>query len=198
MENEIDISEAIQLKNKEMLINKRLIDYDKATESLLVFYVDFCKNYANNIKEAICSFKNIDLNSDLALEIKALTSSFIDLYLDELKKIIGDKNKEIKEKISLLDEHEYSKELDHMSLVIGNSIADYYSSSIQMLIEEFTKDVDEEVSKKINNYLNTMAFNKLINTLREQYTYAIKIIGNNNEENNQIMTNINEKTLNRV
>ena len=64
-----------------------------------------------------------------------------------------------------------------------------------MLINELVFDSDLEINKRISDYLSTIVYNKIINVLKDQFMYAIKLIDNNYEENTQIMEGINEKTI---
>ena len=196
MVNETDINEILKEKNKEMLLHKRELDFDKSMESFLMFYTDYCNNYASIIQDTICTINQINLDTPESNTIKKETMNFISMFQNELKKMINEKRVLIKEKISLLDDNDYKKELNYMALNVVNSISDYYLDNIHILTDVVNSNPD--TFKKINDYLRNFAYNKLINTLKDNIMIAIKLIDNNYEENNKKMASINEKTLNRV
>ena len=197
MENE-DINKALLEKHAEMLLNKKILDLDKATESLLLFYSNYCNNYAVNITNNISLMKNIDINSETSAEIKQMTTSFLDIYQDNLKKELSIKIEGIKKKIATLTDDEYNKELSHVAVYVVNKISDFYLENIGMLIDEVVKDTDSDTNKRITDYLKSIVHNKLINMIKDQLTYTIRLIDNNYEENYQIMESISKKTLNRA
>jgi hypothetical protein len=198
MENEIEIKEAIKANNEMMLLNKRIVDFDKAMDSFKVFYFGYLDEYEDNILKAICSYKKIASDNTTALEIQQVITAFVNSHKDELSRLIDEYGSKIKDKMPLLDDNEYRKELNQMMLVIVNSISEFCTENINMLIEECVKGEDEDTNKKITNYLKVIVYGKLINTLRDNFSYSIRIIDNNHEENNRRMEIINQKTLNRV
>lgn len=198
MENNVDVIKELQAKNEEMLLNKKILDLDKATESLLLFYSNYCNNYAVNITNNISLMKNIDINSETSAEIKQMTTSFLDIYQDNLKKELSIKIEGIKKKIATLTDDEYNKELSHAAVYVVNKISDFYLENIGMLIDEVVKDTDSDTNKRITDYLKSIVHNKLINMIKDQLTYTIRLIDNNYEENYQIMESISKKTLNRA
>ncbi len=198
MENEIEIKEAIKANNEMMLLNKRIVDFDKAMDSFKVFYFGYLDEYEDNILKAICSYKKIASDNTTALEIQQVITAFVNSHKDELSRLIDEYGSKIKDKMPLLDDNEYRKELNQMMLVIVNSISEFCTENINMLIEECVKGEDEDTNNKITNYLKVIVYGKLINTLRDNFSYSIRIIDNNHEENNRRMEIINQKTLNRV
>lgn len=195
MENNVDINEVLKNKNNEMLLNKKRIDLDKAMESIQMFYNNYCDNYAIEINDQLCGIKNIDINSEQGEIIKKMTASFLNMITDTLNKTISEKTMLIKEQLNNMDDIKYNKVLNYMSLNIVNQISEFYLENVNMLINELVFDSDLEINKRISDYLSTIVYNKIINVLKDQFMYAIKLIDNNYEENNQIMEGINEKTI---
>ena len=68
-------------------------------------------------------------------------------------------------------------------------------TNINMLSSELNQDVSEEVKNKIDKFLFDFITIRIINVLKDKFMYTITVIGNNFEENKEIIDNINEKTI---
>ena len=195
MDNNVDINKELQLKNQEMLLNKKKIDLDTSMESLLVFYSNYSTNLATEINNRICMIKNINSDSEQSKIMYNTITSFFFLLSKKLQELITKKTDKIKEKLSTIDDKEYDKELKYMSIVVINQMLEYYGETIDMLVEELTRDESDVNKDKISNYLFEIIYGKMMNMLKDKFIYSIKVINNNYEENNQVMEDINKKTL---
>ncbi len=196
MENDTSIIEQLKVKNQELYLNKRIIDLDSSIESLLLFYNNYTSNLATDVSNQISSFYGIDSNSDQGKIMYNTISSFFVLCNNKLKDVLTKKIEKIKSTMNNVSDEEYNKELRYMSIKAINAMSDYYFQNIDMLIKELVNEsTDLAVNNKINSYFYETLYYKMMNVLRDQFSYSVKVIGNNNDENIQVMQNINEKTI---
>ena len=195
MDSNIDISQELQLKNQEMLLNKKKIDLDTSMESLLVFYSNYSTNIATEINNRICLLKNVNSDSEQGKIMYNTITTFFFILTKKLKELVLKEVDIIKEKMNNMNDDDYNKELQYMSIVTINQMLEFYSENIDMLIEELTTDVDDTTKDRISNYLFEIIYGKMMNMLRDKFLYSIKVVGNNYEENYQVMEEINKKAL---
>ncbi len=195
MDNSIDTKEELKIMNQEMLLNKKRIDLDTSMESLIVFYSNYSTNLASEINDHICVIKGIDSNSEQGKIMLNTIVGFFTLLSNKLKELILKKTEKLKEKLDTIKDEDYNKELRYMSIYVNNQLLEFYGENIDMLIEELASDTDEVIKDKINNYLFEIIYGKMMNMLRDKFMYSIMVIGNNSDENNQVIQDINEKTI---
>ncbi len=196
--NSIDVTKELQQKNQEMLLNKKMIDLDKAMESLLVFYNNYCSNVSIDINNRICLYRNVEIESEQGKIFYNTITSFFQIVMNKLKEIINNNTSVLKRKLSSFSDEEYTNELNHISLEIINQMSDYYINNVGMLSNELNQDASDDIKTRISDYLIEMITVKMINMLKDKVMFSIKVINNNYEENYQVIENINEKTLNNV
>ncbi len=200
MDGNIDISQELKAKNQEMLLEKKKTDLDKSTDSLLEFYRLYStETVANEIRDRICMFHNIDNNSEQAQIFSKTIFVFLNTAFNEFEKEVKTKREILKQKIKDLNDEEYNKALQLFSVSITNSLSEYYIANLEMLNAELNQNVDDETKEKIKKYLYDIIAVKMINNLKEKFIYSMKVISNNNVENKEVIDIINEKTgVNRV
>ena len=194
MDENIDINKELKEKNQEMLLNKKRIDLDTSMESFMVFYHAHSANMANEINKKVCSIRNIDPNSEQGKVFHSITNNFFSLTLNKLKEIINGVTEPFKGLLNNISDDDYSYTLNQISEVIIQRMINYYSDAINMLKNELNQDTDVLSKDKINEYLSNIAF-KIMDTLKNNFMFSIRIIGNNNEENKEVIESINEKTI---
>ena len=198
MEENIDIKQTLQNTNQELLLNKKKMDLDKAMESLYMFYINYSPTISNEINNRVCSYHNIDPNSEQGKIFYNTITSFFFIVSKKLDEIIKSTIEPIKSKIDGMTDEEYNKELNHTSVVIINQMKDHYIENVNMLSSELNQNVDEETKSKIDKYLLEILTVKMINILKDKLMYAIRVVNNNFEENYHIIDTINENTVNKV
>lgn len=195
MENSFDVNEKLKATNQELLLQKKKIDLDNSMESLSVFYSNYSTTMAEKMNDIICKYRNIDSNSDNGKIYFETITGFFSLANKKLNEIIKKNADALKEKLDTLDDENYNKELNYMSLVITNDMLEYYGESAKMLINELIDNLDEVTSDRISNYVIEVLTVKMINILKDNMMFSMKVITNNTEENNQMIESINEKTI---
>ena len=195
MDENIDLNQELQKKNQEMLSNKKKVDLDTSMESLLVFFGNYCNNISSEINNRICEYHGISADSEKGKIFHNTITSFLFIANKELENIIKKTLDKIKEKLDSLDDKEYALLLNRASIVIINELTDYYATNINMLSSELNQDVSEEVKNKIDKFLFDFITIRIINVLKDKFMYTITVIGNNFEENKEIIDTINEKTI---
>ena len=193
--NDVDVIKELQNKNEEMLLNKKIIDLETSMESLLVFYDNYSKSLSSEINDKVCSYKNINLDTDEGKINLNTINGFLNILSNKLKELVNKSVDRLKEKLNTISDEKYNKELRYMSIHIINKMLEFYGENIDMLIEEINNDTDELTKTRINNYLFEIIYGKLMNILKDKFMYSIKVISNNSEENNQVIDNINRKIL---
>jgi hypothetical protein len=195
MDNNIDTKEELKTLNQEVLLNKKRTDLETAMESLIVFYKNYSNTLATEINHRVCLFRNIEPDSEQGKIFYNTITGFFTIICNKLKEDIDKKVDKIKEKIDNINDEEYNKELRYLSIKVVNQMLEFYGENIDMLINELTIDTDDLTKNRITNYLFEFIYVKMMNVLRDQFMYSIKVIGNNYEENKDVMESINEKTI---
>ena len=199
MDNNIDVNEQLKIKNQEMLLNKKKIDIDTSIESFLEFFSNYSTiNIASEINNKVCSYQNINPNSEQGKILYNTITSFFFIMVRKLKVIFKETIDPIKEKLIVLDDNEYNKELSHIYAIIINKMLDYCVDSIDMLNNELTTDASLEIKNRIRKYLSEMITIRMMNVFREKLTFYIRLINNNNKENQEVIEGINERTIKGV
>lgn len=192
---DIDIKKELQLKNQEMLLNKKMIDLDTAMESLIVFYSNYSINTSCDINNKICQFRGIESNSEQGKIFYNTIISFFNIAIDKLKELINSNIFPIKAKLSIINDEEYKELLTNASDIIINQMLVYYKENASMLCEELVQSVDDYIKMQIYNHISDVMTYKMINMLKDKFMYSIRVINNNYEENKEVIENINEKTI---
>lgn len=196
MTNENDINDALKKVNQNMLLNKKKIDIDNIVESLLLFFSNYFDNLSKEVFSKIKEIKNINKDNQYQEIIDKLIITFFDLLEKKIKETTLNNFNSIKDKISTLSDSDCNKELNYITSIISNELSDYYLENANNLVEELNKNIDN--SKVTSEYILEIIYHRVINTLKDRLMYSIKVIDNNNEENNQFIENINEKTITKV
>ena len=196
MTNENDINDALKKVNQNMLLNKKKIDIDNIVESLLLFFSNYFDNLSKEVFSKIKEIKNIKKDNQYQEIIDKLIITFFDLLEKKIKETTLNNFNSIKDKISTLSDSDCNKELNYITSIISNELSDYYLENANNLVEELNKNLDN--SKVTSEYILEIIYHRVINTLKDRLMYSIKVIDNNNEENNQFIENINEKTITKV
>ena len=85
-----------------------------------------------------------------------------------------------------------------MAILVTNHMSDYYLNNINLLVDEIASTKDVNKKNRISEYLINNLYRKVMDTLKDQLMYSIRVIDNNYEENNNIIQSISEKTLKQV
>lgn len=195
MEENIDVTRELQLKNQEMLLNKKKIDLDTSMESLLVFYSNYLTNIAVEVNNKICQYHEIEPNSEQGKIFYNTIMSFFIITSKKLDEIVKMNIEPIKSNLVNLTDKEYIDLLNKVSIKITDELLNYYNENINMLCSELNQDINEALKKNIERYLFDIMTIKMINMLKDKLMFSIRVISNNYEKNAEIIENINEKTL---
>ena len=195
MTNDIDINEELRIKHQEMLLNKKLIDIDTSVDSLLLFINNYFNNLVYEINNKINDIRDIDTSDEMS---EKMIDSFLKMIQEELKKTLSKNVERIKSNMANLNEDDYNRLLSDMTIKVANHISDFYLDNVKLLADELSNNVDVLAQKRVNDYLTNSIFIKIMNTLKDQLMYSIKVIDNNYEENYQIIQSISEKTIKQV
>ena len=195
MKDENDINIELKAKHEEMLLNKKKYDIDNMVESLLLFFSNYSNNLSIEIVDKICIINKIDKNNQESEIVKSMVVALFDMINQKLKENTVSKFNIFKEKMVSINNNDYNKVLNQLSHMIINEISDFYLENGIVLVNELGKD-DNRI--ELNNYIMKIIYGKLINKLKDQFMYSVRLIDNNYEENEQIINSINQKIINKV
>lgn len=186
-----DVLKALEVKNKEIYLNKLNIDldnnYDVINITLDNFTNLFTDEITNKILDIECSQKNKDT-------IKENVCSFQNKIDSKFKEEILNRNKELKESISI-DEMNYDDEISKKNKKIMNNIEKYYLKSIDSLISIIGKEYEDYNKIRLEEYMKNLNLSKYLDKLNSLLTSTSIILCNNYKESYKKYLEMNEKTL---
>lgn len=165
MNKSIDIKKQLEVKNKEIYINKLNLDLDNNLE-VLVLTIDNLLDFITD--ETIKRIIEIDESFKNKREIEEKVKEFINLYKDNLMNLLDIKKNNLKNILVIQDDLDMCK----------SNLKDNYLN-LKEKIEEFTKE----------NILT------LENSLKEEISESFKLRRLKEYLNNIFIVNLNKKVL---
>ncbi len=191
MIEDIDVLRELELKNKEIYLNKLDIDLDNNDSSLMMTIENihnvFNQEIINKITEILSSTFNKDNISIAITKINVILKQ-------ELIKLLNNKKKNLKEDIKNIDDIEYREKIDSETALIINNLKMVYQKNVIDLINEINNE-DNNDKKRIEEYLNHLNYDKYIKKIKETIENMDNILFNNYRESLEKYHNLNEKTL---
>ncbi len=190
MDRKNDILVELEAKNREIYINKLNIDLDNNYNVL--------STSINNVIGLLCSEA---INKLLSINMKANSlinkniSSFYISFHEEIKKMLKERNKRLKEIIINIENNDYNSVLIDEENKIINGIKEYYINNIENAINMINVDSDNFVQKRVNDYLKIYNYNNTINKILSVIKNLDIILYNSFRESNKRFKKLNEKTL---
>ena len=190
MDRKNDILVELEAKNREIYINKLNIDLDNNYNVL--------STSINNVIGLLCSEA---INKLLSINMKANSlinkniSSFYISFHEEIKKMLKERNKRLKEIIINIENNDYNSVLIEEENKIINGIKEYYINNIENVINMINVDSDNFVQKRVNDYLKIYNYNNTINKILSVIKNLDIILYNSFRESNKRFKKLNEKTL---
>ncbi len=188
MEN-IDIAKELEAKNREIFFNKLNIDLEKSEELLLLSSKNQIQMIVNDLTNMISSISNDDK------DVNKTVSAFFKVVINKLNNLLKKRSLSLKEKLNNIEEVEYQKLLNETAEIVINSLEKAYLKNIQLLIDEFSNNLDDFNKNRLSNYLTDNVLTKIVNNLKENFLFGNMIIYNAFLENYERMENINKKTI---
>lgn len=186
MNSNIDVLKELEVKNKEIYINKLGIDLDTNLESLLIII----NNIMNLLTIELTDKLNILSNNN-----QEAINNFQKLNLKNIIELINQRNTYLKEKVLDIDNINYKEELDDETKNVIEKVKEFYNNNVNNLINELNKSVDEFTKHRISDYLNNLYFSRFIKKIEDAIINMDNILFNNYQFSYQKYLNLNEKTL---
>lgn len=186
MGENVDIQKQLEVKNREIYLNKLTIDLDNNLEILLITINNIINMLVNEINGKINDFDNQDTSSYL--------STFHKEIVEKIEMLIKKKIDNLKKGIEDIDNLDYKETINLETQELLENAKKLYSVQISTLINNLKLNKDD-----VNvDYLNNYCLNKFVQKLEETFNNMDIILYNKYLESNEKFKDLNAKTLNRV
>ena len=192
MNSNVDVLKELEVKNKEIYINKLGIDLDTNLENLLITIDNMMSIFTTEVTEKVLEIKN-DVKSSEQTKERIIT--FQRLICGEIIKLINERASSLKDKIQDIDNIDYKDVLNNETVSFLQKVGEYYNLNIDALIKEINNNTIEFDKNRISDYLKVLYYEKLITKLKQAVINMDIILYNNYEEGYQRFLNLNAKTL---
>ena len=192
MNSNVDVLKELEVKNKEIYINKLIIDLDTNLENLVITINNMMSLFTTEVIEKVLEINSDVLSSEV---IKESINTFQNLICDELTKLISDRSISLKDKVLNIENIDYKEELNNETINVLEKFKEFYNQNIIGLIDEISNNINEFDKNRLSDYLKVLYFEKLINKFKDAVMNMDIILLNNYEEGYQRFLNLNAKTL---
>lgn len=192
MNSNIDVLKELEVKNKEIYINKLGIDLDTNLENLLITINNMMSLFAMEVTNKVLEIKNDVTSSE---EIKEKVVAFQEVIKNELINLMNKRTESLKEKIQYLDGVDYKEVLNNEKANVINKIGEFFKKHIISLFDELKNDLSLFDQGRLDDYLNILYYEKLITKLNDAIYNMDIILYNNYGESYQKFLDLNAKTL---
>jgi len=191
MNSNIDVLKELEVKNKEIYINKLNIDLDTNLENLLITINNIIELLKDEFISKISEItKNDDNNHDVV--------AFQNLIQERIIDLINKRTTILKDNITNIDNIDYKEVLNNATSELFNNAQNLYKENINPLIEKLNKGLDDFQKERLSEYLNIIFYEKLMNKFKGVVNNLDVILYNNYQESYQKYLTLkekNEKTL---
>ncbi len=187
----MDVLRELEVKNKEIFLNKLNIDLDNNHEVLLIT----CENLSNLFIEEITS-KILDIECSTKNKDNVLNSvnNFQQILLIKIKELLDVRYQNIK-KILPKIENNYQEVLNKEKEDIINKIGSCYQDNVVSLIKNISIKYSEFDKNRLIIYLNEINYEKYIGKLTEVFNNSNIILLNTYKESLDKYHDLNAKTI---
>ena len=188
--NKEDVLKELEVKNKEIYLNKLNIDLDNNNEILIITINNIINLFKEEVLNKVLEINGSNINKD---NIKEEVNNFYDEIDKEIKKLLQERINKLKDNINKIDIVNYKNDINKESMVIINKLKKIYTKNINLL----TNTMNELNSERIKEYLVNINYNKFIDKIEELFNNMNMILINNYIESSNKYKELNEKTLNK-
>ena len=180
-----DILKELEIKNREIYLNKLNVDLDNNYEILEITLNNMFTLY----KEEMFN-KMTFLGAN-----KELVSNYLDKFINDLENkilsLIKNKITVLKNSVNDIDNIAYKEIIDDETIKCLSRFKLYYDN----LINELINNIENKDNERMNEYLKTINYEKIFNKFKEVLINMDTILYNNYLESIEKFNNLNEKTL---
>ena len=192
MDNNVDVLKQLEVKNREIYLNKLVIDLDNNLDILSITVNNIINLFTNEMINKILEIENGTMNRS---KISTHVEAFQEKFKDQIMIMIHERKTKLELLIKDIDKIEYETKIKEESLNIINKIDEYYKNNIDNLYNQINTDYDEFDLKRLNDYLKENNYNKIVLKIKESLNNTDIILINNYKESYQKYLELNEKTL---
>ena len=192
MDNNVYVLKQLEVKNREIYLNKLVIDLDNNLDILSITVNNIINLFTNEMINKILEIENGTMNRS---KISTHVEAFQEKFKDQIMIMIHERKTKLELLIKDIDKIEYETKIKEESLNIINKIDEYYQNNIDNLYNQINTDYDEFDLKRLNDYLKENNYNKIVLKVKESLNNTDIILINNYKESYQKYLELNEKTL---
>lgn len=192
MNNNIDVLKQLEVKNKEIYLNKLNIDLDNNLDILSITIANITNLFANEMINKILEIEGGIFNKN---KISTCVISFHEKIKDQLIAMFYERKTKLEETLKDIDNINYKEMITKETELIISKIDAYYNDNINNLCNEIGIDYDEFNLKRLSDYLKINYYEKFMLKIKECLNNTNIILINNYNESYKKFQELNEKTL---
>ena len=137
MNNNVDVLKQLEVKNREIYLNKLVIDLDNNLDILSITVNNIINLFTNEMINKILEIENGTMNRS---KISTHVEAFQEKFKDQIMIMIHERKTKLELLIKDIDKIEYETKIKEESLNIINKIDEYYKNNIDNLYNQINKD----------------------------------------------------------
>lgn len=192
MIEDINVLHELELKNKQIYLNKLLIDLDNNYDVLIITLDNFHNLFNQELNEKIPEILSSTFQKE---NISKNITNFALLLKSSLIKLINDKKNRLKEETNNIENIKYRELMEQETIIIINKISKIYKKNVTNLINDIINEYTINEKERIEDYLININFDKYIKKIEETIKNMDNILYNNYQESLNKYHDLNEKTL---
>ena len=193
MNSNIDVLKELEVKNREIYINKLNIDLDNNNEVLLITMDNVINLFSSEVISRILEINN---KSGVDEEITKSVSAFYNKLKEEILLLLNNRYQLLKEEIKDINNIDYQENINKQKDIVINGIRDKYSHLIDKLVDRIEK-INNEPNERIKDYLKVLNYERFINKIKEILNNMNTILYNSYVDSSNKYQELNAKTLNK-
>ena len=193
MNSNIDVLKELEVKNREIYINKLNIDLDNNNEVLLITMDNVINLFSSEVISRILEINN---KSGVDEEITKSVSAFYNKLKEEILLLLNNRYQLLKEEIKDINNIDYKENINKQKDIVINGIRDKYSHLIDKLVDRIEK-INNEPNERIKDYLKILNYERFINKIKEILNNMNTILYNSYVDSSNKYQELNAKTLNK-
>lgn len=193
MNSNIDVLKELEVKNREIYINKLNIDLDNNNEVLLITMDNVINLFSSEVISRILEINN---KSGVDEEITKSVSAFYNKLKEEILLLLNNRYQLLKEEIKDINNIDYQENINKQKDIVINGIRDKYSHLIDKLVDRIEK-INNEPNERIKDYLKILNYERFINKIKEILNNMNTILYNSYVDSSNKYQELNAKTLNK-
>ena len=190
MNNSIDVLHELEVKNKEIYLNKLELDIDNNNEILIITIDNIINLFASEVTK-----KLLDINNSSQEIIQKESLSFHELVTTIIKQLLENRRLNLKKNVNNLENIDYKNEILSEKENIIKEIEIFYNTQIIELLNKINGYYEGFDQERINDYLTVINYNKFINKLNDAISNMDIILYNNYQDSLKRFIELNERTL---